>query len=298
MQTFRIAAVSMNGRMGQVDAVYADIERYTQIAVDQGAKLVLYPEVLIHGHNTPNTWELAEKVPNGPATDRLTAIASKTGAILCVGLSEKEDDIVFNTQVLVGPRGYIGKQRKIHMSRDEALFYKGGRDLPVFDLGFAKVGMVICYDQMFPELSRILTLKGAEVLLMPAAARLKTWTEDAASQQAARRVAANYYLTQIPCRARENATFCVVADQAGLAGTVSRYPANSPLQPYHPGGAFIFDPKGDCIASTQAERIVDDMVVATLDAAAINEVRSDANFTIRTRRPELFAELVKEQTKS
>ena len=59
MQTFRIAAVSMNGRMGEMDAVLEDIDRYTRIAVEQGARLVLYPEVLIHGHNTPNTWELA-----------------------------------------------------------------------------------------------------------------------------------------------------------------------------------------------------------------------------------------------
>ena len=297
MQTFRIAAVSMNGRMGEMDAVLEDIDRYTRIAVEHGARLVLYPEVLIHGHNTPNTWELAERVPEGPSIQKLAVIAKKHGAVLCVGLSEKEDDIVFNTQVLVGPEGYIGKQRKIHMSRDEALFYKGGRDLPVFDLGFAKVGMVICYDQMFPELSRILAIKGAEVLLMPAAARLKTWGDDPTSQQTARRVAANYYLTQIPCRARENATFCAVADQAGLAGLVARYPATSPLQPFHPGGAFLFDPRGDCIASTQSERIVDDLVVATLDAAVINDVRSDANFTLRTRRPELFDELVREQVK-
>jgi len=54
-------------------------------------------------------------------------------SLISAGLSERERDLVYNTQVLVGPGGYIGKQRKLHLSRDEVLFYAGGRDLPVFD---------------------------------------------------------------------------------------------------------------------------------------------------------------------
>jgi hypothetical protein len=173
-----------------------------------------------------------------------------------------------------------------------------GRELPVFDIGLCKVGMVICYDNSFPELARILALRGAEVLLMPHAARLKTWEENRESESAARSYASHYYRTMIPCRARENACFAIVADQAGRAGYVDRYPRNSPAQPHHPGGAFIFDPQGDVVAATQDERIVDEMIVADLDVSVFNTVRSDPNFTLRTRRPELFGELVKEQISS
>lgn len=295
MQTLRIAAVSLNSPLGQPQQVLESVRHWTKKAVDQGAELVLFPELLVHGHCTPNTWDLAERVPDGPATQQIRRIADDFKVFLSVGLSEKEHDIVFNTQVLVGPGQYLGKQRKIHMSRDESLFYKGGRELPVFDIGKCRVGMVICYDNSFPELARILAIKGAEVLLMPHAARLKTWDDTPESALAARKHAAHYYTTMIPCRARENACFCIVADQAGKAGYVERYPRESPAQPHHPGGAFAFDPEGTVLAATQSERIVDEMIVTTLDSTVINRVRSDANFTLRTRRVELFGELVKEQ---
>ena len=295
MQTLRVAAVSLNGRMGEPARLLEETALWTSRAVELGAGLVLLPELLIHGHCTPATWELAEAVPDGPSTRKLMEIAAKYRVVLSVGLCEKERDIVYNTQVLVGPQGYIGKQRKIHMSRDEALFYKGGRGLPVFDIGPCKIGTVICYDNSFPEVGRILALKGAEVLLMPHAARLKMWDDTPESERSARQFADHYYRTMIPCRARENACFCIVADQAGRGGYVERYPRESPAQPHHPGGAYVINPEGDVIAATQNERIVDEMIVTDLDAAVINKVRSDPNFTLRTRRPELFGELVREQ---
>jgi predicted amidohydrolase len=285
----------MDGRLGEPRLVLDEIEHWTIQAVQKGAHLVLFPELVVHGHCTPATWELAEAVPDGPTTRRLCDIAARHKIVLSVGLSEKERDIAFNTQVLVGPDGYLGKQRKIHLSRDEVLFYKGGRELPVFDIGLCKVGTIICYDNSFPEPARILALRGAEVLLMPHAARHKTWQDNRESESAARKFASHYYRTMIPCRARENSCFAIVADQAGRAGFVDRYPRESPAQPHHPGGAFVFDPQGDVLAATQDERIIDELVVADLDVSVFNSVRSDPNFTLRTRRPELFGELVKEQ---
>ena len=79
----------------------------------------------MHGHCTPNTWELAEAVPDGPSTRGLIELAQRHRLVLSVGLSEKERDIVYNTQVLVGPQGYIGKQRKLHLSRDEVSTTRG-----------------------------------------------------------------------------------------------------------------------------------------------------------------------------
>lgn len=295
MQSLRVAAISIDGGLGTPEDSLSRIETWTARARESGATLLLFPELVVHGHCTPNTWELAERVPGGPAIRRLEAIARQHGATLCVGLSEKEDDIVFNTQVLVGPEGYLGKQRKIHLSRDEALFYKGGRELPVFDIGPCKVGIVICYDNTFPELSRILALRGAEVMLCPHAARLKTWDDTPDSQRSARQFAFKYYSTTFPCRARENAVFCVVADQAGRSGYVTRYPRESPAQPHHPGGAFLFDPEGELIAGSQTEQIQEELVVGDLDVSVLHRVRSDANFPLRVRRPELFGELVRDQ---
>ena len=175
------------------------------------AELVLFPELVIHGHCTPNTWDLAEPVPAGPSVETLIDIASRHRLAVCAGMSEKERDIVYNTQVLVGPHGYIGKQRKLHLSRDEVFHYKGGREIPVFDIGPCQVGIVICYDNQFPEIARVLALRGAEVILMPHAGRFKLWDDTPESQAAARRS-----LAQLPQEIRPaGAGKCLFRDSDG-----------------------------------------------------------------------------------
>jgi predicted amidohydrolase len=287
----------MNGFLGEPERVLGAIAGWCERAAAEKADLVLFPELVIHGHCTPNTWDLAEPVPDGPSVRRLAQLARHYRLVLSAGLSEKERDIVFNTQVLVGPDGFIGKQRKLHLSRDEVLFYKGGRDINVFDTGKCKVGTIICYDNQFPEIARILALRGADVLLMPHAARMKMWDDTPESEAAARRHSHDYFRLH-GMRARENACFAVFADQAGRAGYVDAYPREHPNQPHHAGSALVFGPDGEVLAATQAERIQDEMVTATLDAKVLGAQRSLPNYTLRTRRPELFGELVREQVSS
>lgn len=297
MQTIRVAAVSMNGFLGEPQKILSAIAGWCERAAVEKAEFILFPELVVHGHCSPNTWELAEPVPDGPTVKRLCQIARHYRLFLSAGLSEKENDIVYNTQVLVGPEGYIGKQRKLHLSRDEVMFYKGGRDINVFSIGKARVGMIICYDNQFPEIARVLALKGAEILLMPHAARMKMWDDTPESAAAARQYTHDFFRAYA-MRARENACFAILADQAGRAGYVDTYPRESPQQPHHAGACLIFDPDGELLASTQSKQITDEMIVTTLDAERINKQRALPNYTIRTRRPELFGELVKEQVSS
>jgi predicted amidohydrolase len=294
MKTTQVAAVSMNGYLGDPRRVLQAIDDWCEKAAAAKAELVLFPELVIHGHCTPNTWEIAEPVPDGPSVATLIDIAKRHRLVVCAGMSEKERDIVYNTQVLVGPQGYIGKQRKLHLSRDEVFYYKGGREIPVFDIGPCNVGIVICYDNQFPEVWRVLALRGADVVLMPHAGRFKLWTDTPESQAAARRYSHNF-LKKYALRARENACFAILADQAGRAGHVDLWPADSENQPHHAGAALIWGPDGELIASTQEERIKDEMIVATLESALLAHERSLANYMLRTRRPELFGELVREQ---
>jgi predicted amidohydrolase len=297
MRTTRVAAVSMNGFLGEPGRVLGAIEGWCERAAAEKADFVVFPELVVHGHCTPNTWELAEAVPEGPSVRRLAEIARRHHVFLSAGLSEKERDIVFNTQVLVGPEGYIGKQRKLHLSRDEVFYYKGGREIPVFDVGGCKVGIVICYDNQFPEVARVLALRGAEVILMPHAGRFKLWDATPESQAAARRYSHNF-MKKYALRARENACFAILTDQVGRAGYVDLWPRDSENQPHHAGAAFIWGPDGELITGTQEEEIREEMLVATLDAAALARERALANYMLRTRRPELFGELVREQVSS
>ena len=297
MRTTRVAAVSMNGFLGEPERVLRAIDAWCERVGAEGVELVLFPELVVHGHCTPNTWELAEPVPDGPSVRRLAEIAARRRLVISAGLSEKERDIVFNTQVLVGPQGYIGKQRKLHLSRDEVFYYKGGREIAVFEVGPCKVGIVICYDNQFPEVARVLALRGAEVLLMPHAGRFKLWDDTPESEARARRYS-HEFLKKYALRARENACFAVLTDQAGRAGYVDCWPRDSENQPHHAGAALIWGPDCELIASTQEERIEEEMIVATLDAALLARERSLANYMLRTRRPELFEELLREQISS
>jgi predicted amidohydrolase len=190
MKSTRVAAVSMNGFLGEPERVLRNIDSWCERAAAEKAELVLFPELVIHGHCTPHTWALAESVPEGASVARLVQIARRHRLTLCAGMSEKERDIVYNTQVLVGPDGYVGKQRKIHLSRDEVFYYKGGRDISVFDVGPCKVGIVICYDNQFPEIARILALRGADVILMPHAGRFKLWQDTPESEASSEEIRA------------------------------------------------------------------------------------------------------------
>jgi len=297
MQSIRVAAVSMNSELGKAEQTLENISAFCEKAAGENAELVLFPELVVHGHCTPNTWEVAEPVPEGPSVKRVIRLAKRHRLFLSVGLSEKENDIVYNTQVLAGPEGYIGKQRKLHLSRDEGIFYKGGHELKVFDIGKCKVATIICYDNSFPEVARVLALRGADVLLMPHAARMKGWVETPESESAARRHVFEHFRLYA-MRALENACFCVLADQAGRAGYVDTYASDHPLQPHHPGAAIIFDPGGDILKAAQTERICDEMIVHDLDAKLLAKARSDPNYALRTRRPELFDELVRNQVLS
>jgi predicted amidohydrolase len=284
----------MNGLLGQPEQVLAAIDGWCERAAATGAQLVLFPELVVHGHCTPNTWELAEPVPQGPSTEALIEVARRHRLVLSAGLSEKERDIVYNTQVLVTPHGYIGKQRKLHLSRDEVTYYKGGKDILVFDTGRCRVGTVICYDNQFPEVARIMALRGAEVLLMPHAARFKPWPDTPEGEAAARRHS-HAFVALYALRARENACFAVLTDQAGRAGTLDSYPKDHENQPHHAGVALIWGPGGEVLASTQQERVQEEMIVADLDPILLARERSLANYMLRTRRAELFAELVTDQ---
>ena len=117
------------------------------------------------------------------------------------------------------------------------------------------------------------------------------WDDTPESEATARRCSYDHFV-EYKMRARENACFYVVADQAGRAGYVDVYPKDSPNQPHHAGGAMIIDPDAQVVAATQTEAIKDEMVTATLDSADLSHARAQPNYTLRTRRPDLFARLV------
>lgn len=293
MQKTRVAAVQMNGLLGETERNLATIERLTRLAADEKAQLVLFPELCLQGHwVSTDVRSKAEPVPDGPSVTKLLSLAKELGVFLSVGMAALCDNAVYNAQVLVGPTGYAGTSCKLHLSMDERLSYRGGDSIPLFDLGFCKVGQIVCYDNQFPEVARALAIKGADVILMPHAGRSGQWSSVEEERQRVEHIKA-MFKADYGFRAKENATFCVVNNQAGQAGTVDSIPPDHPWQPYHAGGVIVLGPSGQVIAESQTDRIEDELVVADLDPALLDQARGQHNYALANRRPELYGELVR-----
>lgn len=90
MERIRVAVVSMDGFLGEPARSLAAIASWCERAAAEQAELVVFPELVVHGHCAPNTWEVAEPVPDGPSVRRLVELARRCGVFLSVGLAEKE----------------------------------------------------------------------------------------------------------------------------------------------------------------------------------------------------------------
>ncbi|MCX6593594.1 MAG: carbon-nitrogen hydrolase family protein [Acidobacteria bacterium] len=149
----------------------ANREQYVALieeAAAQKADLVVLGETLTYVNTGLSYADAAEPIP-GPSTQFFGQLARKHQLYLVAGLLERAGHLVYNVSVLIGPDGNIlGRYRKVTLPDGE---WEGGltpgRDYPVFDTRFGKVGMMICYDGFFPEVARELTLKGAEVIAWP-----------------------------------------------------------------------------------------------------------------------------------
>jgi predicted amidohydrolase len=282
LEDLTVAAIQMNGELGKVEQNLDKIRSYTSKAAREGADLVVFPELAITGHwCSTESWKVAQPVPGGRAVGEIEGLASEHGLHISVGIGERERNVQYNTQVLVGPDGYIGKQRKLHMSGDEYFYFRAGTEIPVLEAGKCRVGTVICYDNIFPEVSRILALRGAEVVLSPHAARFGKWR-----QRGQKKIVADqkkFYRKVYSSRAYDNGVFHVVVNQAGPAGEETN----------HAGGTMVLDPSGEVVAESKTKVIEEEMIVAKLESSALDARRSGRCFNLVTRRPEIYGEISK-----
>ena len=161
-------------------------------AAAQGADLVVFPEISLQGYHRTSTGSTRSAsrtptptpiVPGGPGVTTILEHAVELGIHVIFGLNELGDagGVIYNTMVLGGPDGYIGKYRKVHVGITEQLTWRKGDDWPVFETAIGRIGMLICYDKMWPESCRELTLRGADILVMSTAWGYITGEHDAAT---------------------------------------------------------------------------------------------------------------------
>src|SRR6266508_3709161 len=166
----RVAVAQMEPKLGEkgrnLEACLARLEE----AAGAGAELLVLPECALPGYMFDSAEEampFAEEVP-GPSTHSLADACRRLGAHVVCGLLERDGDLLRNSAVLVGPDGLVGVYRKTHLPfLGVDRFTTPGDELPVFDTPLGRIGLEICYDLRFPEVTRTLALRGAEIVAHP-----------------------------------------------------------------------------------------------------------------------------------
>jgi len=289
MESFKIAVVAHESPVRATRKNLDTTVAWVRKASEAGAALVALPELGITGHAGHRAMvETAEPVPDGPSVQALVELARELDLYICAGIAEDDRGIHYNTQFVVGPDGFVGKQRKVHLSGDEYFFFRGGTSLPVLDLPFARVGIIICYDNLLPEMARCLAVDGAELILSPHAARFGKWpSTPAGRRQTVRDVKAQWTRVH-SCRAYDNGCYVAVCNAAGRSAVGLKG-----VEANHGGCCMVFDPNGDTVAQSRATDIRPEMVVADLDSRLVAARRQSTCFNLQTRKPDVFGALTR-----
>jgi len=247
------------------------IEGAVAEAVEKGAALVLLPEMSLTGYVVRDQiYELAEEIP-GPTTRIIEKIAKEADIHVVFGMPEKSklaQATLHNTAVLVGPKGLIGKYRKMYLPThsvfEEKRYFRPGHEAPVFDTDLGKIGLQICYDIYFPEVSRLARLEGAQFSVCISAS------------PAVRR---SFFEILTAARAVENTTFLAFVNLVGVEDGLQFW-----------GGSRLVGPNGRVLA--QAKYDEEDLVMCEVDYADIRPLETFVP-TLKDLRPELFDKLKK-----
>lgn len=241
-------------------------------AAKGGAQLIVFGELFLTGYRTDewlHRWATTIDPPDRHVI-ALIDLAREHGVHLIVGMATCGAFMpgdVYNTAVLIGPEGMIGAYRKAHVGAFpysegiamERCFYSPGHELPVFETSLGRLGIHICYDMSFPEVSRVQALRGAELLINVSASAggfEETWVHGT-------------YM-----RAVENASWYMVCSVVGVQRGDRLF-----------GGSRVVDPSGQVVAQGSFDE--EDLVVADVDLTLARAARARAHL-FSTRNPALY----------
>ena len=277
MRKFTAAALSPTIVSGDVQRNLASARKGLEAAKAAGADLAVFSEWYLTHVVNESAYKFAQTVPDGPAATEVIAWARELQITVAIGIEELDParGVVYNAHFLAGPDGYIGKHRKTHLMSGEMGAHRAGSDLGIFDLGFCKAGVNICHENMYPEISRVQALAGVEVLLSPfgCGGSFEPITKDQWLN--------DFHMACWRARCFDNGVFMIVAGGNGRE--------RIPYKSY----ACVIDPFANVIASIEPQPTDPDinMVVATLDPALFVSRRTDGNYPLKKRRPELYTPL-------
>ncbi len=266
MRDFRVAIAQvkaeLNDRERNREAILNGIEEAKEI----GAELLIFPELFLTGYNMRNeVFRLAEEIP-GESTEMIAEAVKKAGIHLIFGMPEREGEAIYNSAVLIDNEGNTGIYRKAMLPNfgpfEEALYYTPGDEFPVFQTSLGAIGIEICYDLFYPEITKIYAGKGAEILV---------------NISGSPSISRALFETVLPARAIENGAYVLYSNNIGTQIGLVFW-----------GGSRVIGPKGEIIA--QGDPYEEGMVVADIKADVLR-LALQYRPTRRDTRPEIMEEL-------
>jgi len=230
------------------------------------ADMIVLPELCTSGYlftSQEEAEELAEPIPGGPTIELWVQVAQRRNVCIVAGIAEKNAGKLYNSAVLVTPSGSVESYRKTHLFHEEKLWFEpGDSGLNVFDVGETRVGIMVCFDWIFPESCRTLALKGADIICHPANLVLP-YCQDA-----------------MVTRCIENRVFAVTANRTGIERRGGKHHTFT-------GRSRIIDPFGRILAEG-ADREDSTEVVEIDPADARDKSLGEYNDLLSDRRPRLY----------
>jgi len=233
-----VGCVNYDSVWGDKAANLEKIKRMIAEAAEQGVNILAFPELALSGYECSEDFSMhrhaAETIP-GPATEEIAALTKKLDIYVAFGMPEqdkRDPDIRYIACPLIGPDGLIGTYRKVHIGPlpmfTETRCFKGGNAVPVFETRYGPIGIQICADfWVYPELSRILMLKGARLIIN------STGSADAPDR--------SFYMTTMTCaRATENMLYTASANFVGKDRTKSYYGHSTIAGPAFPRFSKVY----------------------------------------------------------
>lgn len=273
----KIACIQTQPTIGNVEANVAHSIALIDRAVGLGARLVVLPELCNSGYmfqSREEAFAASEPVPAGPTVRAWSETAARHKLHLVAGICERDGAKLFNSAVLIGPAGYIGTFRKVHLWNEENLYFEPGNlGFPVFHTAIGRIGMAICYDGWFPETYRLCALQGADIVCVPT-----NWVP-IPGQAEGREAMANILAM---AAAHSNSIYIACADRVGTERG----------QPFE-GQSLIVGYTGWPVAGP-ASRDREEILVAEV---ALGEARRARNWNafnqvLRDRRSDLYDEML------
>jgi len=260
----RVGYYQNNPEFGKVAE---NLERIAVALETTEADLLVLPELCATGYQFGSPDEvrgLAEPVPSGRTTKRLLDLAKHRQMVIVAGLPEQAGTASYNSAVVVGPQGFIGCYRKTHLFFEETLlFTPGDTGFHVWDIGPAKIGVMICFDWYYPEAARTLALKGADIICHPSNLVLPNCPDS------------------MPVRCLENRVFAVTCNRTGSEARHGKDRLT------YIGSSEIVSPRGAILH--RAPRDQEALCVVEIDPVeARNKSVTPYNDLLRDRRESLY----------